>query len=440
MNATRILVVDDERIVAMDIGRTLERLGYDIAGLVSTGEDAIVQAGEKRPDLVLMDIRLGEGIDGIEAAAQIAELFDIPVVFLTAYSDDATLNRAKAGRPFGYLVKPFDERELHTTIAVALANHAMERRLRNAKVQAESANRAKTAFLANMSHEIRTPMNGIIGMANLLQETTLDGEQKEYLSIIKESAHSLLGLLNDLLDLSKVESGRMDLSEEPFGLRQALEGVMRALGVLAERKGLGLAWRVADEVPDTLLGDGAKLKQILFSIVGNGVKFTEKGQVALDVQLAGRTSRGALLRFTVADTGMGIPKELKDAVFQSFTQAEDYLTRRHGGAGLGLALARQLVELMGGEITVQSEPGKGSTFVFTSLLRPLDHPAAARTPFALAPEIAATVTGTQVLVAEDNITSRRLVAAILEKAGMRVTLAEDGQEALDTLAARPADS
>ncbi|WP_051694436.1 hybrid sensor histidine kinase/response regulator [Desulfohalovibrio reitneri] len=443
----RILVVDDERIVAMDIQHTLESLGYEVSGAATSGEEAVTMAGDRGPDLVLMDINLGRGMDGIEAAGQISSLFDLPVVFLTAYSDTSTLSRAKASQPFGFLIKPFEQRELQSTIEIALYKHAMESRLREAKLQAESASRAKNAFLANMSHEVRTPMNGIIGMANLLLDTEHTQEQREYMLIIKDSAHSLLKVLNDILDLSKIESGEDEPEEEDFDLRALVEKTMQVLSFQAQTKGITLTRKVDGEVPARLRGDCGRLRRALYNIVDNAVKFTESGAVTLRVSLAeppaereGRERLG--LRFQVSDTGVGIPRDKQREIFRSFTQAENYLTRRHGGAGLGLAIARRLVRAMGGDIEVNSEPDKGSVFTFTVLLAPArEHPVPSF-PKSSCPEGYAfprDPASTTVLVADDNMPSRKLAAGLLRKQGFNVLEAENGLQALDTLATNPVD-
>ncbi len=521
MGKARVMVVEDEGLVALSLEKKLSDLGYAVPAVAASGEEAIQRALECRPDVILMDIMLKGGTDGVTAAGSIREELDVPIVYLTAYSDPKTIERAKWTQPFGYLIKPFAERELFATIEMALYKHSMEKSLKasekwfsttlrsigdgviatspggsvtfvnpvaeeltgwkeaevagrmisevfrlidtgtrdavespvgralaeravlgltdqaalvardgteravddcaapivddrgnilgavlvfrdvsqkrameqelqryrdhlqelvdeqtrdliHARDLAETANRAKSSFLTNMSHEIRTPMSGVIGIAELLRKTNLDEKQKRYVELLYRSGSDLLLIINDILDFSRIEAGKVILKVKPFSMREFLNELKLLFSVQAAQKGLHLEFAAEDVRHDMVLGDPVRVRQILANLIGNAIKFTEKGGVSVRVGHAGSRGEPNLVRFDVADTGAGVPEEAQSRIFESFEQADNSTTRRHGGTGLGLAICRKLVHLMGGEIGLESVPGTGSRFWFALSLPPAD--------------------------------------------------------------------
>jgi PAS domain S-box-containing protein len=344
------------------------------------------------------------------------------------------INRKKNGELYVDLmtIAPVRSAGGEITNFVAIKQDATERKrmeadMMRAKELAESANRAKSEFLANMSHELRTPLNGMLGMTELALDTELTAEQREFLSMAKASADSLLGLIDDILDFSKIEAGKLKFESIEFDLRGSLETTLKTLAPRAHEKGLELNFQIGPEAPEIVVGDPSRLRQVLVNLVGNAIKFTEQGEVTVEVAVDGAEAGDTLLRFSVTDTGIGIPVDRQERIFGAFVQGDGSTTRRHGGSGLGLTVSRRLVEMFGGRLWLQSEAGKGSTFHFTARFG-LGRPREGVVPLA-----AAKLEGMSALVVDDNRTNRRILEQLLTSWRLKPILAEEARNALRLL-------
>ena len=479
----KILVVEDSLTQAVRLQYLLEQNGYS-SSMVNDGMKALAFFEKEIPDLVISDVVMPE-MDGYELCKKIKNqdrFKETPFMLLTSLSDPTDVIRGLECGADNFVTKPYKDDFLISRIKSILINQelrktvspgwgleiyfggekhvitsdriqivdllfssfenavqknqelenavrelkAAQQELALAKESAEKANRAKSLFLANMSHDIRTPMNGIIGMTDLCLETDLTGEQGEYLSMVKSSADSLLSLLNDILDFSKMEGDMLQLEMIDFNLTDNLENMVKNLAFLAHKKGIELAVRIAKETPVALKGDPGRLRQIVVNLAGNAIKFTDKGEVVVIVDVDSETENKVCLHFQVKDTGIGIPEEQQGGIFGAFAQADETTTRKYGGTGLGLSISSKLVEMMDGKLWVESEPGKGSIFHFTA-------------EFGMQKNVFPKVRSgwedlekMRVLVVGDNATNLSILEEILANWRMKPTLVE-GRNVLEIL-------
>ena len=442
---SNVLLVEDDPQMHEVLAEILREDGVHLHS-ARDGARALEETFKTPCDLVLLDLGLPD-MNGFEVLRRLKdrpESQHLPVIVLTAWNSTADKLRGFELGAVDYLTKPFDAAELRARVRAVLRAKRLQddltqanRELLAARVAAEAAARAKSDFLASMSHEIRTPMNGIIAMAGLLRETPLNNEQQGYVETIYSSSESLLTIVNDILDYSRIESGRLELERAPFELRGCLEDALDLLGARAAEKKLDLAYEIEDGIPARLVGDVTRLRQVLVNLLSNGVKFTHTGEVVLQVKVLAPPPRAKAeaawhLHFSVRDTGIGIPVDRLARLFKAFSQADPSTTRQYGGTGLGLAISKRLVELMGGKIWVESVSQKGSTFHFILPLSaaPGMEPAPGRPLPEGAPPL-------RVLVVDDNPTICRILATQLASWGLSPRSTCQPAEALAWLSTGP---
>ncbi len=441
----KILIVDDklENLIALE--KMLEDLDVEFVRAFS-GNDGLIQSLKHDYMLAIVDVQM-PGMDGFEMVSIMHESRKtryIPVIFVSAiYRKTDHMIRGIESGAVDFISKPINDDILRGKVKIFLDLYLQKRereelinqleatreRLEEEKARAENATRAKSMFLASMSHEIRTPLNGIVGMIDILKNTREIEKFGEYLDIIEISADNLLNIINDILDFSKIESDQIELEVIPFNVRDEVNSVIKILGLKASGKGLEFGAGISDNVPVSLMGDPVRFKQILINLANNAIKFTDNGFVKIKIDAKLTSDKKVILDCRVADSGIGISEEGKTRLFKEFSQTDKSTTRKFGGTGLGLAISKKLTSMMGGNIGVESEQGKGSEFWFNVLMEPVTGEAGKRKT-EKSPRKSSSKS-LHVLLVDDNLINRKVALFNLQKLGHRVESAENGQEAVD---------